>query len=117
MKRSRRPDSPLMSKLRELDMGGLRASDEVPEKIRTREETSSLAFCPLLVKYVGRGMCGDVDCRNCKLPYAEYDDVETGWFCTTCARENVCVLPYYGNGRCTGCGRESCILMLCEVLD
>ena len=106
-----------MARLRELDMGELSADTTIPETAPTKEQTSALAFCPLLVKYSGRGMCGDVDCRNCDLPRVEFEDIETGWFCSTCADENTYVLPYYGNGRCTGCGRETCILMLCEVLD
>ena len=111
-RRTRRP-SPLLKRLRSLNTSGL-GIGEVPTDLPHGEETSNLAFCPLLVKYVGKGMCGNVDCGRCELPALEYEDIETRHLCTVCAKEAF-VLPYYGDGECDWCGFESSILMLCQV--
>lgn len=98
-----------MSKLRELDLRGLRRR-KVPTAIsKGRTEAANLAFCPLLLKYEDKGMCGSVNCRECELPYLEYENVDFAWLCTVCAR-GTRALPYFGGGECEICGLEFCVL-------
>lgn len=108
-------DGPFTSELKKLDVYAL-SHGEVPTSLPTREEPSNLAFCPLLVKYAGKGMCGHVNCRTCELPALEYEHVDYLWLCTRCA-DGVRVLPYWGDGRCECCGKESFVLMMCRILD
>ena len=77
----------------------------------------NLAFCPLLFKHARKGYCSRVACRDCKLPAAEFEDREIAWLCTTCSDEALEYLPYWGDGRCEGCGAESGVLLLCVLLD
>jgi hypothetical protein len=105
-----------MEQLRKLDLRGLRRR-KVPTSVPKGDtETSNLAFCPLLVKYRDKGMCGRVDCRHCELPYLEYEERAIAWLCSVCAAK-VPSLPYHGDGECEGCGYESSVLMLCDLSE
>lgn len=103
-----------MSRLKSLDMRDLDKTERVPSEPPLHEETSKLAFCPLLLEYEGKSMCGRVSCKACDLPNLEYEGLETGWFCTRCWYD-LKALPYWGDGKCDGCGQESSVLTLCEI--
>ena len=92
-------------------MGGLKVHP-LPEKRPTIQETSNLAFCPLLLKYSQKGYCSNVACRECGLPKREYKD--TLWLCSLCSSAFT-ALPYWGDGLCEGCGIESAVLILTQL--
>lgn len=97
--------------LRKMNLGGLQLHQRVPTALPKGAETSNLAFCPLLLKYADKGLCGKVDCRNCEFPYLEYGDVSFQWLCSSCGT-GLRALPYFGDGECEGCGLDFCILTM-----
>lgn len=102
-----------MSRRRRLDMDEL-AVPPVPTERGNVDTVVNLAFCPLLLKYADKGMCSYVACSECRYPLIEYENIETQWLCTTCAEPHK-PLPYWGDGKCDGCGRPGWSLMLCAV--
>lgn len=113
-RRSRRGGAHL-DRLRSLDVEGLEPQ-RVPETVRAVDEPVKLAYCPLLAAHSDRSLCSVVDCRRCAFPRLEFEDIDTAWLCTKCA-ERARALPYWGDGKCEGCGYESSVLILCEVFD
>jgi len=73
-------------------------------------QPAKLAFCPLLLKYRGKGYCSDTNCIECSYPYEEFGE-DMMFLCSVCV-EDMKVLPYWGEGECDICGWESCVLMM-----
>lgn len=86
-----------------------------PREVQGGEISTKAAYCPLLFVFNGaeedsQRMCSDVNCRRCQLVYLEFGD-DLHWLCTKCA-VHLPVEPYWGDGRCTMCGRPGWVLML-----
>ena len=77
------------------------------------EEAPAAAYCPVKHRLEGVKMCGDVDCGRCGLLRQELDEraPDHAWVCTKCV-DGLRPLPYWGDGACEACGRESMVLML-----
>ncbi len=89
-------------------------------------EEGALTFCPLLERSTARarrrlppgrynrgGMCGSVDCGRCTLLREDLEDRQPdhAWVCSSCTSGFV-VEPYWADGVCAACGRESIVLVL-----
>lgn len=77
------------------------------------DETSALAYCPILHEMTGKTMCSLVDCGDCRYLDEVFPPEEVCWMCSACSVGQDVQL-FWADGECAGCGKQSSVLQLVD---
>jgi hypothetical protein len=112
---TRRRVSPLAERRLRTQPRVLRPPAELVVDPTLPDEGVNAAYCPVRHQYEGVKMCADLDCGNCPLLARELGEraPDYAWACSTCTGGfKVHNPPFWADGACESCGRESPVLML-----